>query len=67
MNFRFSPMITDDLYIKLMVLDPRFRCLLMSESERETIIDKITSEIESRRKREVTSIPGKKTFLKAQI
>lgn len=42
---RFDLIQKSELYIKAMVLDPRFRRLLLNDSETETIIEAISSEI----------------------
>ena len=35
----------NNLYIKAMVLDPRFKCLLMDEEQTKKVIEDIVSEI----------------------
>ena len=45
LDLRFSHMKNNNLYIKAMVLDPRFKCLLMDEGQTKKVIEDIVSEI----------------------
>ena len=45
LDLKLSHIKNNNLYIKAMVLDPRFKCLLMDEGQTKKVIEDIVSEI----------------------